>query len=110
TRFLHDAGLDLSGYTRVTDSLVPRPHRSDRAIEWVNRASAVVSHGDTARSKLRVIVAGDRVRSYEASFDAPSRFVRAVRTDTWHTVVVVSVFVVWTALVLASIIVAVRRQ
>ncbi len=109
-RFLHDAGIDVAAYARVTDSLVQRPGRTDRVLEWAARTNAVVSHGDTARQHLRIVVAGDRVRQYQASFSAPPRFVRAVRRDPWHTGVVTGVIIMWTALVLASIIIAVRRQ
>ena len=110
-RFLRDAGVDLSAYTKAVDSLVPRPNRSDRAFEWVSRKHAVVgAPADSATPRVRVVVAGDRVHSYRATFGAPLSFMRAVRRSAWHNAVVTVVIVLWTLIILVAIVVAVQRQ
>jgi tRNA A-37 threonylcarbamoyl transferase component Bud32 len=108
--FLGDVGVDVKPLTRVMDSTVTRAKRTDHVFAWQGPTRIVSPAGDTATQRLRVNVAGDRIRDYRSSIDVPKAFTRSLKSGTWHDVGVLAVVIAWTVLLIAAIVLAVQRQ
>ncbi len=109
--FLREVGADVATLTRIQDSVVPRAKRTDHLFAWEARSRAIRGAGaDTAIPRIRLTVAGDRVQDFRSSLQLPKAYLQTLKTGAIRTTVVVVVVLVWTALVIAAIVLAVQRQ
>jgi serine/threonine-protein kinase len=109
--FLRGVGLDPASLTRVQDSAVQRPRRTDRLFVWeASNARVIGRQGDTAVPTARVNVVGTRVQDFRYGLQLPKAFLRDFKESSRQTAAGVTVVIIVLVLVISAIALTVQRQ
>jgi hypothetical protein len=110
TQQIKTLGWGIDSLQPMPDSLVRRAHRTDRYFTWRRTTGAIPWHSDSATSKVHVTVAGNRVSSYDYSWEIPSAFTRSRQGSTLGDVVTGITTTIMVLIGLAIGVTAVARQ
>jgi serine/threonine-protein kinase len=100
-------GWDPSRLNPLTDSTIVRQGRVDHVFRWTPNVGAIPLAGwDSARVRLRVVVAGEHAVAFRHSLNLPDGYSEA-RVRSWSQLLVVVLFLV---AIISAVGVAVRRQ
>src|SRR5205823_8975561 len=80
-------GWGLDSLQLLADSSVRRAHRTDQLFTWRRKTGAIPWRGDSATSRVRVKVAGDRVSGYSNTWELPAAFTLSQKGSTAGDVV-----------------------